>query len=295
MDQYQFSGSLMLRTPFFSYQSYALSKVSSVLEDVQFKTALYLANPGLYQLLAAKQFNWSILTAKEKLTISRYYNRICFRPTPFGTFASFSLVKWGSSQQIKLDEGQIHLQLDQEVTYHLASALTTELLNQTFRLNPTLYKVGREYRFVKTIYQAGEPKFSFSLESFNADKLTNEVFGYAKNFTRTGTEIASFIENLSGCTLTEATAFFKFLASVQILKAIQNSELNQFIDTKNRVIILPEDVKQRLEKEQVAFKKYQKLAYSHQKEYSVWILTAKQEKTRTGRVFKMIEKLLEVK
>lgn len=77
--------------------------------------------------------------------------------------------------------------------------------------------------------------------------------------------------------------------------AIQNSELNQFIDTKNRVIILPEDVKQYLEKEQVAFKKYQKLAYSHQKEYLVWILTAKQEKTRTGRVFKMIEKLLEVK
>ena len=77
--------------------------------------------------------------------------------------------------------------------------------------------------------------------------------------------------------------------------AIQDNELNQLIDTKNRIVILPDDVKQALEKEPVAFAVYQKLAYSHQKEYIIWILTAKQEKTRTGRVQKMIEKLLEAK
>ncbi|WP_198170180.1 YdeI/OmpD-associated family protein [Mucilaginibacter arboris] len=77
--------------------------------------------------------------------------------------------------------------------------------------------------------------------------------------------------------------------------AIQNNELNQFIDTKNRIVYLPEDVKQALEKEPDAFSAYEKLAYSHKKEYLVWILTAKQEKTRTSRVQKMIEKLLETK
>ncbi len=74
--------------------------------------------------------------------------------------------------------------------------------------------------------------------------------------------------------------------------AIQNNELNDFIDTKNRIVRLPEDVKLALEKEPAAFTAYRKLAYSHQKEYVIWILTAKQEKTRINRVQKMIEKLL---
>jgi len=75
--------------------------------------------------------------------------------------------------------------------------------------------------------------------------------------------------------------------------AIQDNELNRFIDTKNNVVYLPEDVKQALENEPAAFTIYQKLAYSHQKEYLVWILTAKQEITWAGRVQKMMEKLLE--
>ena len=77
--------------------------------------------------------------------------------------------------------------------------------------------------------------------------------------------------------------------------AIPNNELNQFIDTKNRIVHLPDDVKEALERQPAAFAKYQQLAYSHQKEYLVWILTAKQEKTRIGRVQKMVEKLLEAK
>lgn len=67
--------------------------------------------------------------------------------------------------------------------------------------------------------------------------------------------------------------------------------MNEFIDTKNRVVNLPEDVKQALENEPVAFAVYQKLAYSHQKEYLVWILTAKCEETRKARIVKMIIQL----
>ena len=77
--------------------------------------------------------------------------------------------------------------------------------------------------------------------------------------------------------------------------AIENNDLSEFIDTKNKIVHLPEDVKKTLEQEPAAFTVYRKLAYSHQKEYMVWILTAKQEKTRTGRVQKMVEKLLEAK
>jgi uncharacterized protein YdeI (YjbR/CyaY-like superfamily) len=37
---------------------------------------------------------------------------------------------------------------------------------------------------------------------------------------------------------------------------------------------------------------YQQLSYSNKKEYLLWILTAKQEKTRDERLVKFIEKLI---
>jgi uncharacterized protein YdeI (YjbR/CyaY-like superfamily) len=36
---------------------------------------------------------------------------------------------------------------------------------------------------------------------------------------------------------------------------------------------------------------YQQLSYSNKKEYVLWILTAKQEKTRDERLVKLVEKL----
>jgi len=40
---------------------------------------------------------------------------------------------------------------------------------------------------------------------------------------------------------------------------------------------------------------YQGLSYSNKKEYVAWILSAKQEKTRSERLIKMVEKLSEGK
>lgn len=74
--------------------------------------------------------------------------------------------------------------------------------------------------------------------------------------------------------------------------AIQNNEYAAFIDVKNKIVTLPSDVQKLLETDGVAYAHYQKLAYSHKKEYVIWILSAKQEKTRASRVQKMIEKLL---
>lgn len=73
---------------------------------------------------------------------------------------------------------------------------------------------------------------------------------------------------------------------------IKDTEYAQHIDVINKKVTLPEDVESVLKQYPPALDKYQSLAYSHKKEYVVWILTAKQEKTRTDRVNKMVEKLL---
>ena len=72
---------------------------------------------------------------------------------------------------------------------------------------------------------------------------------------------------------------------------VKNSEFAQYVDVINKRITLPNDVASLLEQNPAAMNHYQSLAYSHKKEYVLWILTAKQEKTREVRLVKMIEML----
>ncbi len=65
------------------------------------------------------------------------------------------------------------------------------------------------------------------------------------------------------------------------------------LDDKTREITVPNDVQKSLEKNPIALEKYQKLSYTHQKEYINWILDAKRSETRQNRIEKMIEKLLD--
>lgn len=73
---------------------------------------------------------------------------------------------------------------------------------------------------------------------------------------------------------------------------IQQNDYGSFIDVANKTVILPDDLKVKLEQNPTAFNFYQELSYSNRKEYVLWILTAKQEKTRIERIQKTIEKLL---
>lgn len=72
---------------------------------------------------------------------------------------------------------------------------------------------------------------------------------------------------------------------------IAKNDYAEFVDVTNKVVTLPEDVLAALQEFPYALAFYNKLAYSHKKEYVLWILTAKQEKTRVDRIAKMVEKL----
>lgn len=73
---------------------------------------------------------------------------------------------------------------------------------------------------------------------------------------------------------------------------IANNEYGKYVDVANKVVVLPDDLKTALTAHPIALAYYEQLAYSHRKEYVLWIVTAKQEKTRIDRITKMIEKLL---
>jgi len=74
-------------------------------------------------------------------------------------------------------------------------------------------------------------------------------------------------------------------------EAVRNNEHSAYIDVDNKIVTLPDYVKETLEQYPGILDYFQSLAYSHKKEYLLWILTAKQEKTRQDRLVKMVEML----
>jgi hypothetical protein len=76
---------------------------------------------------------------------------------------------------------------------------------------------------------------------------------------------------------------------------IKQNEYSEYIDVDKKIVTLPNEIKFVLEKNQQALANYEKLSYSNRKEYVLWILTAKQEKTRSERLTKLVEKLADGK
>jgi hypothetical protein len=75
------------------------------------------------------------------------------------------------------------------------------------------------------------------------------------------------------------------------LSEIAKSDFSEYIDVSNKKVTLPADVLEALKETPQSLDTFTRLAWSHQKEYAVWILGAKQEKTRISRVEKMVEML----
>ncbi|RZK36818.1 MAG: hypothetical protein EOO90_26625 [Pedobacter sp.] len=73
---------------------------------------------------------------------------------------------------------------------------------------------------------------------------------------------------------------------------IQTSDYSNYVDVANKIVTLPEDLKAELAQHSNALSFYESLSYSNRKEYVLWIITAKQEKTRLERIQKTVEKLL---
>lgn len=66
-------------------------------------------------------------------------------------------------------------------------------------------------------------------------------------------------------------------------------------DKEERIIVVPNDVQLLLNANKNALDFYEKLSYTHKKEYIRWVEEAKKEETRERRKLKMIEMLLEGK
>ncbi len=232
---YRFLPQIFLRTPYYSFSGYDLSRLPEVLQEQAFRNAVFLASAGFYALLEKKEFDFDKLADKEKHTLYKYYNRMCFRPTPFGSFSSFTLLQWGSGGQVRLagsDESILHLLPDQKFLKKLHNRAEADQSDRLM-VNPAFYRFNDVFRYTKSSID-DKGRFNFSLEGIEAVKFNKQLFSFLSSKKISKNILLRWIMEHSDCSDAEAEGYIQFLLDAGAVfngtqgKVISNEVIEKF-------------------------------------------------------------------
>lgn len=151
---YTFSSSLFLRAPAFSFNAFGMGKLQEMLDSSFFRSAIYFASPELYRQAELKNFRSEDLNERTRQSLFKYFNRMCYRATPFGMCSAFFSVLWtGNKEGLYMNgEEKLHIQADFRLGVALAGILAGKGDNDSilYYSNPSLYTFGKELRYIKT-------------------------------------------------------------------------------------------------------------------------------------------------
>jgi len=220
MPSYHFAEHLLLRMPVKGPDNYC-SGLQSFLNDPLFLSALCLASSAFYNRLQHSGFKIENLTDKEKHTLRKYVNRICFRATPFGLFSSVSLIQWGA-QTVFPCPAETAYQVTSEPDQAYVMGLSQELgqseleTRPSYEGNPSLYRAGNEYRFIRTGIDETFTMRDYQLQSTDYSRILRDLISYCKS-GRSRKEITDYIGQAAACSPEEAAGYFEFLTDAQLL------------------------------------------------------------------------------
>ncbi|MEN0054281.1 MAG: lantibiotic dehydratase [Mucilaginibacter sp.] len=223
MKNCQFNAAVMVRSPYYSFIDYNINRLPQLLADPLFQRAIYLASPELFSLLEDKEFNADALNDKQRLTILKYINRMYYRPTPFGGFSSFSAATWRAPANVlvldDLKAASLRLNWDQEIVLKLAEPIFSQNLKNTqLQINPTLYHVLNEYRFITTDIDFTLKKLRFNLEAIDKDELLDIIIDALRQ-KATLSVLVECIINFTGWSAADAEDYIHALFELQVIKA----------------------------------------------------------------------------
>lgn len=218
MKPHFFLNGIVLRCPAFSFQKYNIKNLEVLLQNKNFQQAIYLASTSLYEAIVVHKFKIEGLSEKLKQNLLKYYNRMSFRPTPFGTFSTISLAYWGEAYVIDLQHGiETSLHFDQEMALLLAAYLRAQNnYSLKYQINSSLHQLYKAFRFIKCNATGDSHKIDFTLESFDFDLFVQSLMKYCGEL-RSVPEITSFISIKTGVTSDEVFNYLLGLTSHQIL------------------------------------------------------------------------------
>jgi len=213
-----FSDQVFVRRPFFSSAAYAVDKLKDVLCLNVFRNALWLSSPAFYQELEKKNFDFDLMSRKERLTALKFYNRMSFRATPFGSFSGFGLASWTAlEKQVRRKSNQALLHLLPAVTSELESAEGQDLADDTLiAVNPTLYKLSNGWRYSRfETEKSGKLSFFVYLLAYNdVDEL---LLARLNGSPLTLEQLQGYLEELTDATREECRWHILKLLAGQVL------------------------------------------------------------------------------
>ncbi|RWY55656.1 lantibiotic dehydratase [Mucilaginibacter gilvus] len=214
MSEYAFFPTLIVRNPAFSYQDYSLKNLEEALQNPYFKKAIKLASVSLYEQLEKKGFLLEHMDTKMRTTLWKYFNRLCFRPTPFGLFAATSVMQWGVAEQAVLTNFKAHTMVDFE--FGVQQQLLPLFQHRRFQVNTTIYTAGREFRFLTAWREPNESDRKFFIKSIVKIPILQKIIAFCHSL-KTYPSIVSFIGAETGLTVAEAEKLLETLISIQFL------------------------------------------------------------------------------
>jgi len=226
---YHLSKFLLLRQPVKSPRDITNNEQLFLNED-HFRAAILLASPLFFEKLRKRGFILKDLSEKEKLTVKKYINRYCYRPTPFGLFSSVSLIEWGDSDSIFTKSETVlnyKILLDQSFQTIIISGLSEKQLfpDSLYEPNPSIYRALKEYRFFSITMDEQLGQRDYLLQSVAYAKLLKDLIqrcraGYNRQ------QIESYIIKSADCEPEEAAEYTSFLIDSQFLVNSQRASIS---------------------------------------------------------------------
>jgi thiopeptide-type bacteriocin biosynthesis protein len=144
----------MLRTPVLSPAAFNEATIKAKLNTDYVKAAIFMASISLWEEIEKLNWDWDALNEKQKFTIYKYWNRMCFRPTPFGLFSAIHAAVWQNdtdSQTVlpsSLNNDVLLLPDFKLLTYLASNVPVSKSTDLQYYLNKSIYKAGNDYRYI---------------------------------------------------------------------------------------------------------------------------------------------------
>lgn len=225
ISDYTFHPRLMLRTPACDPGSYH-RPFEAVLQDGYFRAAIFTASKSLFGVLEKKHFREDLLTEKEHISLEMYYNRMCYRPTPFGLFSTFALSAWDQKETgDRQDEAappepdtRTHVRIDYEYSRLLAEKILRlkEGPDTKYSGNNSLYRVGKEYRYLRFMQTGQNTAREFLIDAVEFVPPVSDILSFCTEL-RTRQELLGFIMKEFEASPEESTLFLEQLIDRQLI------------------------------------------------------------------------------
>jgi thiopeptide-type bacteriocin biosynthesis protein len=214
---YLFYPSLVLRAPCLSYSDYHNQKIEDLLKNNYFLSAIRVASPTVFELLEKAAFDMDKLPVRMQHTLQKYFNRMCFRPTPFGLFSTFSAVRWSDEGPLIFDEKvKAHIQPDYKCLQQLIKHDT-----RSFQANPSLYKMNNGYRYLYVTKDVNDDKCSYGIHYIKSSPYLSDVLKLAEH-PGTIVKLNNHIARKYRASEADSRAFIEQLCAMQVLVPVPN-------------------------------------------------------------------------